>query len=167
MTQRMLIGTTLMFLAALFGAADAGVLAPSKASDLQASAVFYTSSTACTGQTGAVELAGTPMPPAGKVFVLTSYQWALNTTGYAANFPIQAGLASVTDSSGINTGTIIDYSTVPNSGLGAVVQNQSIPNGVVAIRPSTGRTHLCFFPGTGGTSPTGLGWVQGFFAPDK
>jgi hypothetical protein len=149
------------------GSAEAGVLAPARASDLASQTVFFSVTTACSGMTGAVELSGTPTPPPGKVFILTSYQWTLDTTGYPANFPIAAGLASVTDAEGINTSNIIAYSTTPNSGTGATAKNETIPNGVVAIRPSTGNTHLCLFPGTFGTFATGLGWVQGFFASDK
>jgi len=168
MAARTLIGATLTLLMSLsLGVADAGVLGPTKPSDLQAGVVFFTSNPACSGATGADELAGTPMPPLGKVFILTSYQWALDTTGYPTNFPIQVGLASVTDSSGINAGNIVSFSTAPNSGTGAVVGNQSIPNGVVAIRPSTGQMRLCIFPETGGTRLTGEGWVQGYFAADR
>ena len=145
-------------------AADAG---PSKPSDLISKVVFYSASPACVGMTNAVELSGTPIPPIGQVFILTSYQWNATTSGYQSTFPISVGLAGVDNSSGINTGNIIAYSTAPNTTVGAVTHDASIPNGVIAIRPAIGKTHLCIFPGTAGISFSGLGWVQGYFAVDR
>jgi len=156
-----------LLLVALVRDSSAGVLAPVRASDLAASDVFFQATPACTGITGAMELAGTPVPPIGKVFVLTSYFWPIDASGYAAGFPIGVGLASVTDSSGILSTNTISVDSAPNLPSGVVSKTQTIPNGVVAIRPSTGQSHLCMYPRTGGTSLTGQAWVQGFFAPDK
>lgn len=147
--------------------ATADALGPSRPSDLVSRVVFYSPTAACAGMTNAVELSGTPIPPIGRVFILTSYQWNVAVSNYPAMFPISVGLASVDDSSGINTSNIIAYSTAPNTATGAVTQNASIPNGVVAIRPSVGKTHLCIFPGTAGVTLSGLGWVQGYFATDR
>lgn len=147
----------------------AGPLRPTAASQLVAALAFLTDSSACTGSTltGVKELSFPLTVPAGKVFILTDFTWNLDATGYQATFPVAVGLAGVTNSSGITSDRIIAISATPNSATGGVIKTETIANGVVALRPSAGVTHLCLFPETFGTHLQAFAFVHGYLAADE
>lgn len=144
-------------------------LAPTAASQLVARYAFLTDNPACTGPnlTGVKELSFSLSIPAGKLFILTDFTWNLDASGYQASFPVAVGLAGVTSSSGITSDRIIAFSSTPNSATGGVIKTETIANGVVALRPSAGVTHLCLFPETFGTQLQAFAYVHGYLAPDE
>jgi hypothetical protein len=147
----------------------AGPLRPTAASQLVAALAFLTDTNACTGPnlTGVKELSFPLTVPAGKVFILTDFTWNLDATGYQATFPVAVGLAGVTNTSGITSDRIIAISATPNSAAGGIIKTETIANGVVALRPSAGVTHLCLFPETFGTHLQAFAYLHGYLAADE
>lgn len=147
----------------------AAPLGPTSASQLVARMAFLTDSSACTSAslTGVKELSFPLSIPAGKVFILTDFTWNLDASGYQPGFPVAVGLAGVTDNSGITSDRIIAISGMPNTAAGGDIKTETIANGVVALRPSAGVTHLCLFPDTFGTQLQAFAYVHGYLAADQ
>jgi hypothetical protein len=146
--------------------APAGVLGPTKASQL-ASSPFFNSATSgvdCDLSPNQVFAPVSPQPGSNQVFVVTGYSW--HVTGAPANSFVSVNLYA--NQPGGGGGSHVSTSgTIANS-AGQAIGSALLQPGVIGLRPNAGLTKLCLKIWEGsGTIASGTGTVTGYIATDK